>query len=172
MVDAVPAGVPMEFPAPTKSIGNLHIPVEVSMDVLVSFSGSSGSEAMSSLLTELNDDSGIFLVIPIGLLRATGSMFFLSFTGGDNARLVAPSHCDAAWAAVQHGITAAFAFEALQAAVEGVSKRASQVGCCAYRSHGKRTCRYASESMGSRSSISSDSGDAMADFAHLGCGST
>ena len=28
-----------------------------------------------------------------------------------------------------------------------VSKRASQVGCCAYWSHGKRTCRYASESM-------------------------
>ena len=26
-----------------------------------------------------------------------------------------------------------------------VSKRASQAGCCAYWSHGKRTCRYASE---------------------------
>ena len=79
MVDPVPAGVPMEFPAPTKSIGNLHIPVEVSMDVLVSFSSSSGSEAVSSLLTELNDFSGIFLVVPIGLfiLRATGSLLFV-----------------------------------------------------------------------------------------------
>ena len=48
-------------------IGNLHIPVEVSMDVLVSFSSSSGSEAVSSLLTELNEHSGIFLVIPIRL---------------------------------------------------------------------------------------------------------
>ena len=77
MVDAVPAGVPMEFPAPTKSIGNLHLPVEVSMDVLVSFSSSSGSEAVSSLLSELNDDSGIFFVVPIGLLRATGSLLFV-----------------------------------------------------------------------------------------------
>ena len=61
------------------AIGNFHIPVEVSMDVLVSFSSSSGSEAVSSLLTELNDDSGIFLVIPIGLfiLRATGSLFLV-----------------------------------------------------------------------------------------------
>ena len=61
------------------AIGNLHFPVEVSMDVLVSFSSSSGSEAVSSLLTELNDDSGIFLVIPIGLfiLRATGLLFFV-----------------------------------------------------------------------------------------------
>ena len=45
----------------------------------------------------------------------------MSFAGGYKARLVAPSHCDAAWAAAQHGITAAFAFEALQAAVEGVA---------------------------------------------------
>ena len=37
------------------------------MDVLASFSSSSGSEAVRSLLTDLNDDSGIFLVIPIGL---------------------------------------------------------------------------------------------------------
>ena len=49
------------------------------MDVLVSFSSSSGSEAVSSLLTELNDVSGIFFVIPIGLfiLRATGSLFLI-----------------------------------------------------------------------------------------------
>ena len=109
------------------------------MDVLVSFSSNSGSEAVSSLLTGLNEDSGIFLVIPVGLfiLRATGSLLFLSFAGGDKARLVAPSHCDAAWAAVQHGITAAFAFEALQAAVEGVAKRTSQVACCAYRSQAR-----------------------------------
>ena len=30
-----------------------------------------------------------------------------------------------------------------------VSNTASQVGCCVYWSHGKRTCRYAFESMGS-----------------------
>ena len=49
------------------------------MDVLVSFSNSSGSEAVSSLLTELNDDSGIFLVVPIGLFiwRATGSLLLV-----------------------------------------------------------------------------------------------
>ena len=49
------------------------------MDILVSFSSSSGSEAVSSLLTELNGDSAIFLVIPIGLfiLRATDSLLFV-----------------------------------------------------------------------------------------------
>ena len=49
------------------------------MDVLVSFSSSSGSEAASSLLTELNGDTGIFFVIPIRLfiLRATGSLLFV-----------------------------------------------------------------------------------------------
>ena len=49
------------------------------MDVLVSFPSSSGSEAVSSLLTVPNDDSGIFLVVPIGLfiLRATGSLLFV-----------------------------------------------------------------------------------------------
>ena len=52
------------------------------MDVVVSFSSSSGSEAVSSLLTVPNDGSGIFLVIPIGLfiskgVRATGSTFLI-----------------------------------------------------------------------------------------------
>ena len=80
------------------------------MDVVVSFSSSSGSEAVSSLLTVPNDGSGIFLVIPIGLfiskaVRATGSLL-LSFAGGDTASLVGPSHSGAAWASVQHRITA------------------------------------------------------------------
>ena len=63
--------------------------------------------AVSSLLTELNDDSGVFLKVPIGLfiLRATGSLL-LSFAGGDTASLVGPSHSGAAWASVQHRITA------------------------------------------------------------------
>ena len=38
---------------------------------------------------------------------------------------LAPIHCDAAWAAVRHGITAAFAFETLRAAVEGVEEGVS-----------------------------------------------
>ena len=84
------------------------IPVQVSIDVVVSFSSSSGSEAVSSLLTVPNDDSGILSVIPIALfiskaLRATGSLL-LSFAGGDTASLLGPSHSDAAWAAVQHGV--------------------------------------------------------------------
>ena len=44
------------------------IPVEVSMDVVVSFFSSSGSEAVSSLLTVPKDDSGILSVIPIAQL--------------------------------------------------------------------------------------------------------
>ena len=89
------------------------------MDVLVSFSSSSGSEAVSSLLTELNDSHWTVY------FESDRFAAFLSFDGGDKARLVAPSYCDAAWAAVQHGITAAFAFEALQAAVEGVEEGVS-----------------------------------------------
>eukprot|EP00450_Noctiluca_scintillans_P031051 CAMPEP_0194555686 /NCGR_PEP_ID=MMETSP0253-20130528/98365_1 /TAXON_ID=2966 /ORGANISM="Noctiluca scintillans" /LENGTH=716 /DNA_ID=CAMNT_0039403185 /DNA_START=160 /DNA_END=2307 /DNA_ORIENTATION=+ len=105
------------------------IPVEVSMDVVVSSSSSSGSEAVSSLLTVPNDDSGILSVIPIALfgseaVRATGSLL-LSFAGGDTACLVGPSHSDAAWAALQHGISAAFALEPWQVAVEGVEEGAS-----------------------------------------------
>ena len=66
------------------------------MDVVVSFSSSSGSEAVSSLLIVPNDDSGILSVIPIALfgseaVRATGSLL-LSFAGGDTASLVGPSH--------------------------------------------------------------------------------
>ena len=85
-------------------------PVEVSLVFVVSYSSSSGSEAVNSLLTVPNDDSGIFLLIPIGLfiskaVRATGSLL-LSFAGGDTASLVGPSHSGAAWAAVQHRITA------------------------------------------------------------------
>ena len=38
---------------------------------------------------------------------------------------VETTHGDAAWAAVQHGISAAFASEALRAAVEGVEEGAS-----------------------------------------------
>ena len=56
------------------AIGNLDsphrvfefcIPVEVSMDVVVSFFCSCGSEAVNSLLTVPNDDSGILSVIPM-----------------------------------------------------------------------------------------------------------
>ena len=39
----------------------------VSLDVVVSFSSSSGSETVSSLLSVPNDDSGMFLVMPIAL---------------------------------------------------------------------------------------------------------
>ena len=41
-----------------------------------------------------------------------------------------------------------------------VSKRASQVGCCAHWSHGKTTCRHASESMRSRS-VTVSTGDVI-----------
>ena len=76
-----------------------------------------------------NDASGILTVIHIALfgseaVRATGSLL-LSFAGGHTASPVGPSRGDAAWAAVQQGITAAFALEALQAAVEGVEAGAS-----------------------------------------------
>ena len=89
------------------------ITVEINLEVVVSFSSSSGSEAESSLLTVPNDDSGILSVILSALfiskaVRATGSLL-LSFAGGDTARLVQTTHSDAAWAAVQHGISAALA---------------------------------------------------------------
>ena len=89
------------------------------MDVVASFSSSIGSEAVSSLLTVPNDDSGTFLVISIALfiskaVRAKGSLL-LSFAGDDTACLVETTHRDAACAAVQHGISAAFALEALRA---------------------------------------------------------
>ena len=61
----------------------------VSLDVVVSFSSSGGSEAVSSLLSVPNDDSGMFLVMPIALfiseaVRATSSLL-LSFAGGDTS---------------------------------------------------------------------------------------
>ena len=62
----------------------------VSLDVVVSFSSSSGSETVSSLLSVPNDDSGMFSVMPIALfiseaVRATGSLL-LSFAGGDTSQ--------------------------------------------------------------------------------------
>ena len=79
------------------------LPVEVSIDVVVSFSS-------SSLFTEPYDDSGILSVIPIALfisdvVRATCSLLW-SFAGGDTACLLETTHSDAAWSAVQHGISA------------------------------------------------------------------
>ena len=73
----------------TRRVFEFCVPVEVSMDVLVSFSSSSGSEAVSSLLSVPNDDSGMFLVMPIALfiseaVRATGSLL-LSFASGDTS---------------------------------------------------------------------------------------
>ena len=67
--------------------------------------------AVSLLLTVPNDDSGILSVIPSALfiskaVRATGSLH-LSIAGGDTPSLVEPSHSDAVWAALQHGVSAA-----------------------------------------------------------------
>ena len=54
-----------------------------------------------------------FSKFPIALfaseaVKVTGSLL-LSFAGGDTACLVQTTHSDAAWAAVQHGISAALA---------------------------------------------------------------
>ena len=54
-----------------------------------------------------------FSIFPIALfasevVRATGSLL-LAIAGGDTARLVQTTHSDAAWAAAQHGISAALA---------------------------------------------------------------
>ena len=87
-------------------------------------------------LTVPNDDSGILSVVPIALFafearRITGSLL-LSFVGGDTACLVGTTHSDAAWAALQHGISAAFALATWQFAVEGVdegvSERSTEIG--------------------------------------------
>ena len=58
-------------------------------------------------------------------VRATGSLL-LSFAGGDTASLVGPSHSDAAWAAVQHGISAALALAPWQFPGESVDEGASR----------------------------------------------
>ena len=77
-------------------------------------------------LTVPNDDSEILSVVPIDLfgseaVRVTGPLL-LSFAGGDTACLVGPTHSDPAWAALQHGIPAAFALAMWQFAVEGVDE--------------------------------------------------
>ena len=71
-----------------------------------------------------NDDSGLLSVIPIALfgseaVRATGSLI-LSFAGGDTACLEATTHSDTAWAALQHGISVAFALATWRFAVDSV----------------------------------------------------
>ena len=65
-----------------------------------------------------NDDSEILSVVLIAFfgseaVRVTGSLL-LSFAGGDTACPAGMSHSDAAWAALQHGISAAFALATWQ----------------------------------------------------------
>ena len=53
-------------------------------------------------------------------------MTALSFAGGDTACLVGATHRDAAWVALQQGISAAFALATWQFAVEGVDEGVSE----------------------------------------------
>ena len=78
-----------------------------------------------------NDGSGILSVISIALfgskaVRATGPLL-LSFAGGDTASPAGPSHSDAPWAAVQHGISAALALAPWQFPGEGADEGASRL---------------------------------------------